>query len=328
MQPIQIAEAAARLGISVRTIRFYEEKGLISPSKTPHNGYRLFTGQDLLRLQTLLALRETGLSLSDLHTVMDTYGMDQREELLYLMELQRSVLYAERLDLDSRIRLNEEVIASLRTGGELSADALFSRAEAARREREVRHGWADHYRFDRQADTFDQEVGNGSPDYPGYAEALRTLLEAVDPREGESGIDLGTGTGNLAGALLARGVRMKAVDQSREMLRLCRRKHPLLETKLGNLLSVPYYEGTFDLAVSSYVLHRLTPDERLLALREALRILKPHGRLGLACPLPEEAWGPLVGLLRSEGFLVQLLAPASGVAVLLAVPMHRGRPGS
>lgn len=320
---IRITEAAARLGISTRTIRFYEEKGLLTPSKTPHNGYRLYSDHDLLRLQTILALRETGLSLADLHTVLETYGMDRREELLYLVELQRSLLYAKRLELEGRIRFNEQLIRTLRTDEPLSPEMLIGEAEASRKERELRSGWQDRYGFGLQAETFDAALADSHPDYAGHGEALRLLVREAAPRSGELGLDIGTGTGQAAGAFLAAGARMMAVDQSREMLRVCRRKYPLMETKLGNALALPYFDGSFDFAVSAFVFHRLDPDQRLLAYREIRRVLKPHGRFGLSGPMPSGEWAPVRDCAQADGYMVKLEPAAEGVCVLLAVPLHK-----
>lgn len=384
---LKITEAASRLGISARAIRFYEEKGLLAPSKGAHNGYRLYSGQDLVRLQMIVSLREAGLSLEDLSNVLETYGMEEPEELSYLLELQRSLLYAKKLDLEGQIEMTEAAISRLRErgsmhvsqlfaqtedlrteqeliaegnkhqgapteesrrAGELSAQAeelrsapvlsaqteelwrapeLFAQAEELRRARELRNGWADHYRFDKLAEGFDRMVGGGHEDYPGYREALSMLVDIMDPEQGEAGLDLGTGTGNLAGVFLAKGAAMKAMDQSREMLRVCRRKHPVMETRLGNMLAVPFSDQCFDFAVSAYAFHRLAPEERLLALREAVRVLKPRGRLGIVCPLSSEEWLPLQHGLKQAGFMA-VLYPVPGVArvfAMVCVPVREKR---
>lgn len=60
-------------------------------------------------------------------------------------------------------------------------------------------------------------------------------------------LDAGTGTGNLAGLFAEKGIRMAGVDQSNGMLKRCRSKFPQVETRLGNLMSIPYMDGTFDL---------------------------------------------------------------------------------
>ncbi|MDF2925671.1 MAG: transcriptional regulator [Paenibacillaceae bacterium] len=322
MPLLKITEAARRLGVSTRTIRFYEEKRLLTPGKTPHNGYRLYSEQDLLRLQTIISLREAGLSLTSLHTVMETYGMEEQDELLYLLELQRALLYARRLDLEGQIRMNERLIHNILTEAPPLQENMFRQAELSRRQRELRDSWTDHYRFDQHAESFDAMVEQGHASYPGYKESLRALATAISPRPGEMGLDLGTGTGNLAGTILPSGADMKALDQSRRMLQLCRRKYPLMETKLGNLLAVPFYEHTFDFAVSSYVFHLLSEAERLSALLEILRVLKPGGRLGIACPLPEAGWVPLRSELELRGFSARLSAlPESPEAfVLVASP--------
>ncbi|MFK4300996.1 ubiquinone/menaquinone biosynthesis C-methylase UbiE [Paenibacillus sp. RC254] len=44
-----------------------------------------------------------------------------------------------------------------------------------------------------------------------------------------------------------KGIRMAGVDQSNGMLKRCRSKFPQVETRLGNLMSIPYMDGTFDL---------------------------------------------------------------------------------
>lgn len=314
---LKINEAAARLGVSARTIRFYEEKGLLAPSKLPHNGYRLYSEADLLRLQTILALRESGLSLADLRTVLETYGMEENEELLYLLELQRSLLFAKRLDLEGQIRMNDRLIDAVKTRSPSTNEALIGNAHSIRKERELRNSWKDHYRFDEQAGFFDKLLADHNPEYPGYEEVIHQLVEGINPKPSELGLDLGTGTGNLAGALQTRGCSVKAVDQSKEMLRICRRKYPSMETKLGNLLSIPYFEGTFDFAAASYVLHRLQGDQRLAALKEIIRVLKPHGRIGAASPMPQTEWQPLTDWLNEAGFTIRL-QQSEGVHILLA----------
>lgn len=57
----------ARLsGSTLRTVRFYEEEGLLVPAERSDGGHRLFTARQLQKLQLILDLREAGLSLSDI----------------------------------------------------------------------------------------------------------------------------------------------------------------------------------------------------------------------------------------------------------------------
>lgn len=60
---MRILEAARRLSMTTRTIRYYEEGGLIELNKQADNGYREVTEQDLSVLQVIGMLRELGLSI-------------------------------------------------------------------------------------------------------------------------------------------------------------------------------------------------------------------------------------------------------------------------
>ncbi|RAU99528.1 methyltransferase domain-containing protein [Paenibacillus sp. YN15] len=318
MDTFHITEAARRLGITTRTIRFYEEKGLLTFSKDPVNGYRLFSGHDLLRLETILVLREAGLSIPDLRNVLETHGMGRQEESLYLLELQRSLLYARRLDLDNQIRMNEELIRSFSREGMNLSPALQHQAGDVRKQRELRSSWTDHYRFDLQAEDFDAQLAEGSAQYPGYPDAIRLMAELLDPKPAESGLDIGTGTGNLAEALGKQGAVIRGVDQSRRMLQVCRRKFPMMETKLGNALAIPYDAGSFDFAASGYVFHLLAPEERSQALAELLRVLKPGGRFAICALLPAEAWSFAAAVLDGWQTHLHPLPGQKQVSVLYA----------
>jgi DNA-binding transcriptional MerR regulator len=70
----RIGEVAERVGITSRTIRYYEELGLLGPSSERSKGaHRLYTGADVIRLTELVRLRDLlGLSLEELTALADT----------------------------------------------------------------------------------------------------------------------------------------------------------------------------------------------------------------------------------------------------------------
>jgi DNA-binding transcriptional MerR regulator len=64
---IRISEAATRAGVSARTLRYYEELGLLSPSLYTAGGERRYTLDDLAHLQRILELREVlGMNLDEI----------------------------------------------------------------------------------------------------------------------------------------------------------------------------------------------------------------------------------------------------------------------
>src|SRR5213076_3351330 len=66
----KIGEVASRMGISVRTLRHYDEIGLLKPAHRSSTGHRLYTDRDLARLQKIVAFRKLGFSLTHIRTVL------------------------------------------------------------------------------------------------------------------------------------------------------------------------------------------------------------------------------------------------------------------
>lgn len=67
----QIGEVAERLGLSLRTIRYYEEVGLVTPSGRTDGGFRLYTEEDIALLETVKALKPIGMSLEAMQELLD-----------------------------------------------------------------------------------------------------------------------------------------------------------------------------------------------------------------------------------------------------------------
>ena len=64
--PWRVGELAWRTGVSVRTLHYYDEIGLLSPSQHSAAGHRLYTAGDIARLQQVLSLRQLGFSLEEI----------------------------------------------------------------------------------------------------------------------------------------------------------------------------------------------------------------------------------------------------------------------
>ncbi|WP_249435825.1 MerR family transcriptional regulator [Paenibacillus sp. Marseille-Q4541] len=308
MALLQIKEISERLQISARAIRYYEEKGLITPEKQESSGYRLFTEQDAARLQTIVSLREVGMSLEEIGRVLAQMEEGDSEDVLHHLELQRAVLFSQMIEIRQSIETTDRIIARGKEQKKLAWDDIYEWTASLKQSKQLRSNWQDHWNYDSYAALHDERVGGERSQqeygaYPSYPFALHRVLEVVNPQKGEKGVDLGTGTGNLAALFLERGLEMKGLDQSIAMLREAERKHSGYEVRLGNFLAIPYEDHQFDFAVMSYALHHLTEEQKRLALLEIKRILKPHGRIGLVDFMFEDrqAREHYVRTLRDEG---------------------------
>ncbi|MGQ3673900.1 MerR family transcriptional regulator [Xanthobacter sp. TB0139] len=105
-----ITELARELSVTPRTIRFYEDKGLISPRRA--GNIRIYTKRDRARMVVIQRGKRLGFSLRDIKEYLDLYDMDptQVEQMRMLLDK-----LDERLGLLERQRLAlEETIAELK----------------------------------------------------------------------------------------------------------------------------------------------------------------------------------------------------------------------
>lgn len=277
---MQIKDMAQRLQITPRAIRYYEEKGLIKPSKADESGYRQFTEEDVWRLQTIITLREVGMAVEDIRELLIQMN-DQEGSLLHYLELQRSFMYTRWVEMSKVIQTTEAMIERVKDREAIHPSELFTLAEANKRLKQTRDNWVDRWNFNELAPHYDKWVFGGNA-HEAYEEVLDEIVATVSVRPGEYGLDAGTGTGNLAGRLVQQGAIMSGFDQSPQMLAQCRTKHPEVETKLGTFFAFPFLDNCFDFVATSYALHHLTDDQKQLALAECRRVLKPGGRLVIA----------------------------------------------
>lgn len=138
-----IGEVSDIVGISTRTLRFYEEAGLLSPMREA-NGYRRYTTTDIDRLQEILLLRHLGMGMADIPNALSSTEDDRHRALA--RHLGR--LKSERDRLDTLIRTVERTIEHIEKGLPMEDKAKFEgmkRDLVERNEREhgseVRERW-------------------------------------------------------------------------------------------------------------------------------------------------------------------------------------------
>ena len=70
-QLLQIGEAAESVGMSMRTVRYWEEIGLVTPSTRSSGGYRLYSESDLHRLLLAKSMKPLGLTLEEMRELLE-----------------------------------------------------------------------------------------------------------------------------------------------------------------------------------------------------------------------------------------------------------------
>ncbi|HIW33561.1 MAG TPA: class I SAM-dependent methyltransferase [Candidatus Paenibacillus intestinavium] len=92
----------------------------------------------------------------------------------------------------------------------------------------------------------------------------KDVVELLNPQKGESTLDLGCGTGDLAFEISTRGANVIGMDLSNEMIEQAREKYPQLQFQIGNAEAFSI-EQTFDAVFSNAALHWMKRPEQVIA---------------------------------------------------------------
>ena len=141
----KISAVANKSGVSIRALHHYDAIGLLVPSGRSEAGYRLYSDDDLLRLQQILLGRELGLPLEEIGRSLDDPGFDRRRALL----AQRALL-AERVEraaamlqaIDAALAVIDET-ATTTEGQEVDMKKIFDGFDPGRYADEAKRRWGD-----------------------------------------------------------------------------------------------------------------------------------------------------------------------------------------
>lgn len=123
--PLKVGDLARQTGLSVRTLHYYEEIGLLSPSHRTASGHRMYSAGDVARLQQIKSLRELGFSLEQITGCLDKPGFSPLETIeLHLSRLR------EQIALEQKLCARLEGLSHvLRAGEDVSVEQLLQTIE-------------------------------------------------------------------------------------------------------------------------------------------------------------------------------------------------------
>jgi DNA-binding transcriptional MerR regulator len=154
-----VRQVARLAGVTVRTLHHYDHIGLLTPSDRTAAGYRLYTGEDLLRLQQILFFRELDFPLEQVGEILADPAFDPVRALRsHRLMLQERIARLERLltTVDGTIaRLTEDTMGL--TDEELYAGFSKEQAERYRREAREQYGAAVVEESERRARSMSKE---------------------------------------------------------------------------------------------------------------------------------------------------------------------------
>jgi len=107
------AEMAERTGVSIDTLRYYEREGLLAEVARAANGHRRYSADDVLWVEVLRCLRETGMSIEQLRTYCDlgAQGVTTKPERKRILVDHRALVEGQIADLERALALIDHKLA-------------------------------------------------------------------------------------------------------------------------------------------------------------------------------------------------------------------------
>lgn len=141
MAKMTVKEVADLAGISVRTLHYYDDIGLLVPDEITDSGYRLYSDENLETLQQILFFKELDFPLKEIKTIINSPAFDRQKALWF----QRKMLLEKRKRIDKMISTIDKTIQHTKGDMPMSNKEKFQGFDFSRNpyENEVRKIWGD-----------------------------------------------------------------------------------------------------------------------------------------------------------------------------------------
>ena len=200
-----IREFAKLTRVTVRTLHYYDQIGLLKPSFERPNGYRVYTDADLLKLQQIVTLKFMGFSLDEIRRLLDSKGYEAVKSL----KVQAEAVKDEIARLREASRAIEQVLVRLEKDGRIHKQKLIKIMEVIQMGEDVKKGWHEKFfseedikKFAEVGKKYSPEAMDRLPEPLGGAHRRGQEEYRARPRERE-----GPGPGPALDRAVQRGVR-------------------------------------------------------------------------------------------------------------------------
>ena len=178
-------------GVSIRTLRYYDEIGLLKPTGLTEAGYRLYDDRALEKLQQIMFFRELGIPLADIKNIVDDPDYDKKQALL----AQKNLLEQKRNRLNGIIELITDVMKGVNTMSfeafnkeeikKILDHTLECMSKESLEEQIQKHGSLERYREYLAAGLSNQQaVMDVFKWYGGKEKAMEAVMQSTGDSEG------------------------------------------------------------------------------------------------------------------------------------------------
>lgn len=266
-------EFAKKAGVTIRTIRFYDNKGLLKPSSMSEAGYRLYTDEDFAKLQRILTLKYLGFSLEDIFT---TITNDSSSDYLHKsLELQMQIVKNKISHMQAVEKSIYEAKKMLENEGSFDFSKVIDIIHVLNMERDLVEQYKDSSNLKIRINLHDRFGVNKQ----GW---FNWIFSKLKISEDNSILELGCGNGELwreGKDKLQNGTQLLLTDISEGMINDARENLVNLKENINfeviDCSVLPYEDESFDIVVANHMLFYVKDRERTFS--EIKRVLKKGG---------------------------------------------------
>ncbi|UVI30657.1 MerR family transcriptional regulator [Paenibacillus spongiae] len=147
-----IGQLSEKTNISIRTLRYYDEIGLLKPAKVADSGYRYYSNEELSLLQHITALKELGFTLASIKELLSVSAGKESQENRWrtYLEFELAAVAEEKKRLDEMEKLLRTARHAFEMKGEVDAEDIFLFIKALRSPSEPRETFLAQHFTDRE----------------------------------------------------------------------------------------------------------------------------------------------------------------------------------
>ncbi len=261
-------EFAKKANVTIRTIRYYDKVGLLSPSCKGANGYRLYSDEDFIKLQQILSLKYLGFSLDEIRSLLANDNVD----ILSSLQLQLTLVKKHIRHLQAMEQALTDTSSFISENKEINWNEILNLIHMTNMENVVAEHYKNSSNLDIRISLHDKYSTNPKGWFP-------WLYETISPSSLQCILEIGCGNGQLWTNSKCAPKYLCLSDISEGMLVDAKEnlKHlPYsIDYKRFSCENIPFENNKFDKIIANHVLFYIK--SLPTALLEILRTLQPNG---------------------------------------------------
>lgn len=270
-------EFARKAHVTLRTLRYYDKENLLHPSARTPGGARLYTNEDLVRLQQILLFKYFGFSLSEIREL--SLASTDTSVLLQSMRIQRRLLSERAEEIREMQTAMDETIQMMEEGSWIEWSSMLDLIHLTSMEESLKTQYVNTSNIDARIRLHRDYSVNREGWFP-------WVFRQCGLKEGMRVLEIGCGNGALWTENASRvpgSVSVELTDKSEGLVRAVQRdlgSDPRFSFRVFDAQDIPEEDGSFDLVIADHVLFYC--EDVPCALKEIARVLAPGGRLAAA----------------------------------------------